>query len=214
MAGHIMQPQGELAVAEEVVALDHSNTLVLDDDDSTSEQKSSMHVHFDYSQLSQSMHHTGPSMPEEIHPGRSKRGSFFPGHALDSSSSPKDPADSSAISWSNHAPPQQQTVMPRHDQGSGDSLDASGQETITWSLSSQKRTTSTHIAPQRIDRYRQAGGRYIRGNFIPGPQIQPPSLSLWHHVLQWFGSMHPGGGGQCIMPRNAYEGCSLHCTSC
>ncbi len=152
-----MQPHEELAVAKEVVALDQSETLVLDDEESTSEQKASMHVHFDYSQPAQSMHHTGPSMPEQIHPGRSKRGSFFPGHTLASSSSFKDPPDSSeAISWSSQAAPQQRSFMPRRDAGGRDSPDAIAQDTITWNLSSQQRATSSHAAPQRADKYRQA----------------------------------------------------------
>ena len=164
-----MQPHGELAVAEEIVAHDQSETLVLDDDDSTSEQKASMHVHFDHSQPSPPMHDTGPSMSEQIHPGRSKRGSFFPGHALTSSSSFSDPTDSSeAISWSSRATPQQHSVMPRHAQGGSDSPDATGQETITWNLSSQKR--SSQVTPQKIVKYRRASGPYIQSHRIPDLQ--------------------------------------------
>ena len=158
-ARQIMQSQGDLANALEMKQSELSDSLVLEDDDSTSEQTASMHVHFAYSQPSQSIDYTGSLTAGQLHPGRSKRGSFFPGHALASSSSIENPPESSeSIFWSHSARFQHNSFMPRRDLGSTDSLDGPREGAISWSLNSRQHTTSSHATPQRVDRCRQAGG--------------------------------------------------------
>ena len=181
----IMRPKGELTIAPDSVALNENNTLVLDDDDSHMEQPASMHVHFAYSQPLQSTHGTYLPMPEHLHPGRSKKGSFFPSHALDSTSSLRDSADSSqAITWSHHATPKQHRFMPRHDQGGSDSLDASGQDAISWSLTSQEHTaSSSHATAQRLDQHRQAIAQPISCSHVPDLQRCSTSLCIVEATL-------------------------------
>ena len=156
-----MQAEGEPENASEMNQAEQSDSLVLENDDSTSEHKASMHVHFAYSQPAQSLDHTGSPTAGQLHPGRSKRGSFFPGHALTSSSSIDDLHEpSESISWSHAVGSQHNSVMPRYDQGSSDGLDRPRDGAIAWSLYSRQHIAGLHAAPQKVKRRRQARGHH------------------------------------------------------
>lgn len=132
----------------------HSDSLVLeDDDDSGIEQNGSMHVRFAQSQAT---HHTGFPVPDHFDPSRSKRGSFFPGHGLASSSRTALIGLSKSLSWTHHSSLQHHPSMPRHDEGNSDCSDTLEPGAISWDLSSQPHFSSVHPRPQKAAKPRQA----------------------------------------------------------
>ena len=147
----------------------HSDSLVLEeDDDSGLEQDGSIHVRFAHSQAT---HHTGSPVPDHLDPSRSKRGSFFPGHGLASSSTSALTGLSKSLSWTHHTSLQHHSSMPSHEEGNSDSSDTLEPGAISWDLSSQPHFTSVHPRPQKAAKPRQALHTVHEANSIHASQM-------------------------------------------